>query len=314
MRILLALGGNGLLRGGEPASAERQLRNLEAAASVVAELAAAHEVIIADGNGPQVGLLALQNEAFPDVSAHPLDLWAETEGMVGHTLELAIRNRLPERDVVSVLTEVVVASGDPAFDKPTKPIGPIYDDDEAQRLRRDRGWTFGRDGIGFRRLVPSPEPNAIAEIRSLRVLVDSGALVVCAGGGGVPIALNDDGAMHGVEAVVDRDLTAALLARRLDVDLLLLTAVDVVHRDWNTPSERPIACADPAELRSLRFAARSIGAKVEAACRFTEATGRRAAIGALSDALPIAQGAAGTQVVAGAGGPATAAARQLPRR
>jgi carbamate kinase len=300
MRILLALGGSALLRRGEPASAENQRRNVETATTAIAELAAEHEVVLTHGNGPQVGLPALQSEAFPDVPAYPLDLLgAESEGMVGHMLELALRNRLPERDVVSVLTEVVVAGDDPAFRKPTKPIGPIYAEDEAQRLRRERGWTFGRDGVGYRRLVPSPEPNAIAEIRSLRTLVDSGALVICSGGGGIPIALNGDGTMHGVEAVVDKDLTAALLARRLDVDLLLmLTDVDAVHRDWGAPNARPITSAEPAELRSLDFAAGSMGSKVEAACRFTEATGRRAAIGALSEALRIARGAAGTQVEA----------------
>ncbi|HEX5593511.1 MAG TPA: carbamate kinase [Solirubrobacterales bacterium] len=316
MRILLALGGNALLLRGEPASAENQRRNVETAAEAIAELAAEHEVIVTHGNGPQVGLLALQNESFPDVPAYPLDiLGAESEGMVGHMLELALRNRLPERDVVSVLTEVVVAGDDPAFDKPTKPIGPIYDSDEAQRLRSERGWTVGRDGVGYRRLVPSPEPYAIAEIRSLRALVGAGALVICAGGGGIPIALNGDGTMHGVEAVVDKDLTAALLARRLDADLLLmLTDVNAVQRDWGKPDARPIVRAEPAELRSLDFAAGSMGPKVEAACRFTEATGRRAAIGSLSDAPQIVRGEAGTQVVATAAEPATAAARQHPRR
>jgi carbamate kinase len=305
MRILFALGGNALLRRGEAASAENQRRNVETAAAAIAELAAEHEVVVTHGNGAQVGLLALQSEAFPDVPAYPLDvLGAESEGMVGHMLELALRNRLPERDVVSVLTEVVVAGDDPAFQAPTEPIGPIYDSEEAERLRRERGWTLGRKGVGYRRLVPSPEPNAIAEIRSLRTLVGSGALVVCAGGGGIPIALNGDGTMHGVEAVIDKDLTAALLARRLDADLLLLTDVEAVQRDWGQPNERPINRAEPSELRSLHFAASSMGPKVEAACRFTEATGRRTAIGALSEALQIARGAAGTQVVAAAAAPA----------
>ncbi|HWC47401.1 MAG TPA: carbamate kinase [Solirubrobacterales bacterium] len=300
MRILLALGGNALLRRGETASAENQRRNVEAAAVAIAELATEHEVVVTHGNGPQVGLLALQNEAFPDVPSYPLDvLDAESEGMVGHMLELSLRNRLPERDLVSVLTEVVVTADDPAFQTPTKPIGPIYNADEAQRLRRERGWTLGRDGVGYRRLVPSPEPYAIAEIRSLRTLVAAGALVVCAGGGGIPVALNGDGTMHGIEAVVDKDLTAALLARRLDADLLLmLTDVESVHRDWGEPNERPINRAEPAELRALHFAAGSIGPKVDAACRFTEATGRRAAIGSLSEAPQIVRGEAGTQVVA----------------
>jgi carbamate kinase len=302
MRILLALGGNALLRRGEPASAENQLHNVETAAAAIAELAAEHEVIVTHGNGPQVGLLALQSEAFSDIPPYPLDvLGAESEGMVGHMLELALRNRLPERDVVSVLSEVVVAGDDPAFRAPTKPIGPIYDAEEAERLRRERGWTLFRDGVGYRRLVASPEPHAIAEIRSLRTLVGSGALVVCAGGGGIPIALNGDGTMHGVEAVIDKDLTAALLARRLDADLLaMLTDVEAVERDWGRPEARPITSAEPAELRALEFAAGSMGPKVEAACRFAEATGRRAAIGALSEASQIVRGEAGTQVEAAA--------------
>jgi len=316
MRILLALGGNALLRRGEPASAPNQERNVRAAASSLAELADEHELIVTHGNGPQVGLLALQNEAFPDVPSYPLDvLGAESEGMVGHMLELSLRNELPDRDVVSVLTEVVVAADDPAFRRPSKPIGPVYGAEEAQRLRRDRGWTIGRDGDGFRRLVPSPQPHAIAEIRSLRVLVDSGALVICAGGGGIPIALDGLGTMHGVEAVVDKDLTAALLARRLDADLLvMLTDVDAVLSDWNGPRERPILNAHPRELREMNFATGSMGPKVDAACRFAETTGRRAAIGALTDVARVVRGEAGTQVTDGVAEPAIAASRQRPRR
>jgi carbamate kinase len=316
MRILLALGGNALLRRGERASAPNQLRNVEAAAKAVAELADHHELIVTHGNGPQVGMLALQSEAFPEVPAYPLDvLDAESEGMVGHMLELALRNALPDRDVVSVLTEVVVAGDDPAFGKPTKPIGPVYSDDQAQRLRLDRGWTLGRDGDGYRRLVPSPEPRAIAEIRSIRALLDAGALVICGGGGGIPVAMDGMGTLHGVEAVVDKDLTAALLARRLDVDLLLLlTDVDMVQADWGGSNQRPVTGASPSELREANFAAGSMGPKVEAACRFAETTGRRAAIGALTDAARVARGEAGTQVLAPDGEPAIAAARRLPRR
>jgi carbamate kinase len=298
MRVLLALGGNALLRRGEAATARHQQRNVEAAAAALAAVAEEHEVVLTHGNGPQVGLLALQNEAFPDVPPYPLDvLGAESEGMVGHMLELALRNALPDRDVVSVLTEVVVAADDPAFRRPTKPIGPVYSAEVAHRMRRDRGWTVGSDGDGYRRLVPSPEPHAIAEIRSLRVLVDSGALVVCAGGGGIPIALDGLGVMHGVEAVVDKDLTSALLARRLDVDLLaMLTDVDAVRDDWRGERERPIFGVHPRELREMDFAAGTMAPKVEAACRFAEATGRWAAIGALADVARVVRGEAGTQV------------------
>jgi carbamate kinase len=298
MRILVALGGNALLRRGQPAGAEEQRRNVETAAAALAELAGEHELIVTHGNGPQVGLLALQSESYPAVGPYPLDvLDAESEGMVGHMLELALRNALPGRDVVTVLTEVVVSPDDPAFAHPSKPIGPVYDAVEAGRLAAERGWTIGPDGDAHRRLVPSPEPQAIAELRSLRTLVDSGALLICAGGGGIPVTVDAAGTMRGVEAVIDKDLTAALLARRLDADLLLmLTDVDSVHLDWGTANERPLRRARAAELRELEFASGSMAPKVEAACRFVDATGRRAAVGALADAARIVRGEAGTQV------------------
>ncbi|MFN8163356.1 MAG: carbamate kinase [Solirubrobacterales bacterium] len=322
MRILVGLGGNALLRRGETATAPAQRRNIETAAAALAELADDHELIVTHGNGPQVGLLALQNESYREVDPYPLDLLgAESDGMVGHMLELALRNALPDRDVITVLTEVVVDPDDPAFLRPSKPIGPVYSSGEAARLGGERGWSVGPDGGGFRRLVPSPEPRAIAELRSLRVLIDAGSLVVCGGGGGIPVTVDAFGAMRGVEAVVDKDLTSALLARRLDADLLLmLTDVDAVHRDWNQAADRAIGSASPAELRSLDFDAGSMGPKVDAACRFVEATGRRAAIGALADASRIAGGLAGTRVepdfaaVLSGDGPASAAARPLPRR
>jgi len=315
MRILLALGGNALLRGGERASALDQRRNVEAAAKAIAELADRHELVLIHGHGPQVGSLTLQDGAFPDVPPCPLDvLDAESEGMIGHLLELALRNALPDRDVVSILTEVVVSADDPSFGSPTEPIGPVFSKEQAQRLRLDRGWTLGREGDGYRRLVPSPEPRAIAEIRSIRALLGAGALVIC-GGDGIPVAMDGIGTLHGVEAVVDQDLTAALLARRLDADiLLLLTDVDAVQAGWDSLNARPIASASPSELREMAFAAGSMAPKVEAACRFAETTGRRAAIGALRDAARVARGEVGTQVLAPDAEPAIAAARRLPRR
>ncbi|MGE5407385.1 MAG: carbamate kinase, partial [Syntrophothermus sp.] len=253
MRILIALGGNALLRRGQPADADDQRRNVERAASAIAELANGHELIITHGNGPQVGLLALQSESYSAVDPYPLDvLGAESEGMVGHMLEMALRNALPGRDVVTVMTEVVVSPDDPAFGSPSKPIGPVYDAAEARRLAEERGWTVGRDGDSYRRLVPSPEPQAIAELRSLRMLVESGTTLICAGGGGIPVTVDADGTMRGVEAVIDKDLTAALLARRLDADLLiLLTDVDAVRLDWRTPGERALSETDPRSLRRL---------------------------------------------------------------
>ncbi len=274
MRILVALGGNALLRRGEPADADAQRREVEAAADELAAIAAENELIVIHGNGPQVGL--------------------------------ALRNALPDRDVVTVLTEVVVNPDDPAFGKPSKPIGPVYSPARAEELARERGWTVGRDGTSFRRLVPSPEPNAVAQLRSLRVLIESGALLVCAGGG-IPVTIDGAGKMRGIEAVIDKDLTAALLARRLEADLLLLlTDVDAIQLDWRTDRARPLREATPARLRELDFAAGSMGPKVEAACRFVEATGRRAAVGALGDAARIVRGEAGTQIGSSVGEPVRA--------
>ncbi|HEY7255736.1 MAG TPA: carbamate kinase [Solirubrobacterales bacterium] len=298
MRTLIALGGNALLRRGQPADAEAQRRNLAAAAEVLAGVAGEHELVLTHGNGPQVGLLALQNQGH-DSSAPANVLGAESEGMVGYMLELALRNALPDRDLVTVLSVVVVNAEDPAFGAPTKPAGPLYSAEDARRLAVERGWSIGPDGHGFRRLVPSPEPQAIVELRSLRTLIDAGDLVICAGGDGIPVALNGDGTMHGVEAVVDKDLTAALLARRLDADLLvMLTDVDAVHLDWGGEAERALGRVTPAELRRHDFASGSMAPKVDAACRFVETTGRRAAIGELTKAVEIVRGAAGTQIAA----------------
>lgn len=305
MKILVALGGNALLRRGEPADAATQRRNVEEAAAGLAEVAAEHDVVITHGNGPQVGLLALQSESYRSVTPYPLDvLGAESEGMVGHLLELALRNQLPEQEIVTVLTETVVDPDDPAFEEPTKPIGPIYSSGEAARLRAERGWVMGRDGGRWRRLVPSPEPRAISELRSLRLLVDAGALVICAGGGGIPVTVGTDGRLRGVEGVVDKDLTASLLARRLGADLLLmLTDVDAVHLEWGRPGDHVLREAAADQLRAMSFASGSMAPKVEAACRFVEATDRPAAIGALADAARIVRGNAGTTILAGHASP-----------
>lgn len=298
MRIVVALGGNALLRRGEPAAAETQRRNVEVAAEVVAEIAAHHRVVVTHGNGPQVGLLALQSEAFREVPAYPLDvLGAESEGMIGYLLEQALHARLPERPVATLLTQVVVDPHDPAFAAPTKLIGPVYGEEEARRLASERGFAIAPDGEGFRRAVPSPEPLDIVEISTIRLLVEAGVLVICAGGGGIPVVADESGALRGVEAVVDKDLAAALLARLLHFDLLLLlTDVPGVIRGFGTPEAETVRKATPAELRALRLPAGSMGPKVEAACRFVEATGQTAAIGALEDAAAIVRGEAGTIV------------------
>lgn len=299
-RIVAALGGNALLRRGEPPDALLQKERVEMAAAALAPLAERKgELVITHGNGPQVGLLALQQAAYAQVAPYPLDLLdAETEGMIGYLLELAVRSAVPHRPVVSLLTQVLVDRHDPAFDHPSKPIGPTYDRDEAARLAAERGWTVGRDGDAFRRLVPSPEPQAILELETLELLVESGLTVICGGGGGIPVALDAHGVLRGVEAVVDKDLTTALLGETLRADvLLLLTDVAAVERDWGTPKAEPIREATASELRELQFAAGSMGPKVEAAIRFVDRTGGIAVIGSLEEAERLVAGEAGTRVV-----------------
>lgn len=298
MRIVAALGGNALLRRGEPLDAEVQRRNVKQAVRALAPLARGNELVVTHGNGPQVGLLALQAASYRDVAPYPLDvLGAESEGMIGYLLEQELASLLPERPVATLLTQVVVDPEDPAFSRPTKPIGPLYDRDGAAALSAARGWFMGPDTGGYRRLVPSPEPRRILELPAIAILVESGVVVVCAGGGGVPVVIDEVGAIRGVEAVVDKDLSAALLARDLDADiLLLLTDVEGVWTGWGGPSPQLVREADPTSLRALALAPGSMGPKAEAAARFVEATGRRAVIGPLSEAVAVAAGEAGTVV------------------
>jgi len=298
LKIVVALGGNALLRRGESPTAEAQQHNVEIAADAVAALARDHDVVVTHGNGPQVGLLALQAAAYADVPSYPLDvLGAESEGMIGYLLEQALENRVPGVSVASLLTQVVVDPADAAFTRPTKPIGPVYAREDAERLAAERGWAVGPDGTGFRRLVASPEPREIVELGTIRLLVDAGVLVICSGGGGIPV-VRRNGALHGIEAVIDKDLSAELLAELLEADvLLMLTDVPVVERDWGTPAATAIRRASPDELCSMRFASGSMGPKVDAACRFVKRTRGRAAIGALADAAAIVRGEAGTLIV-----------------
>lgn len=300
VKVVVALGGNALLRRGERPDARVQEDNVHRAVASIAELARRHEVVITHGNGPQVGMLALESERDGSLAVpYPLDvLGAETEGMVGYWLQRELGNELPGRDVVTVLTQTVVDPWDPAFAEPTKFIGQAYDQASAQRLAAELRWTMKPDGAAWRRVVPSPRPVEFVELASIRTLVDSGALVVCAGGGGVPVVRADKG-LRGVEAVVDKDSAAALLAGHLGTDaLLLLTDVPAVQVDFGTPKARPLGRITAGELRAMAFPAGSMGPKVAAACDFVEAGGSFAAIGPLDRAAELATGTTGTVVVA----------------
>jgi len=303
MRVVVALGGNALLKRGEPMTAEAQRGNVRTAAPALASVAGRHQLVLSHGNGPQVGLLALQAAAYTEVEAYPLDvLGAQTEGMIGYVLEQELGNLMPvEVPFATILTMVEVDPADPAFKDPTKFVGPVYDKAQADRLAADKGWVFKPDGDRWRRVVPSPEPRRIFEIRPIRWLLDKDVVVICAGGGGVPTMYLPDGdrTLTGVEAVIDKDLATELLAREVGADLFIMaTDVDGVYTGWGTPEQRKLDRVTPGELRELPFAAGSMGPKVEAAVRFVEATGNRAAIGGLHEIEAIVDGHAGTQVVA----------------
>ena len=299
MLIVVALGGNALLRRGETPDADIQEEHIARAVQAIAPLAREHDLVVTHGNGPQVGQLALESARDPDLS-HPFPfdaLVAQTQGLIGYWLLQSLQNTLPGRSVVSLVTQTLVEEDDPAFAAPTKFVGPDYAEDEAQRLAEIWGWSIRPDGGAWRRVVASPEPRKVVEVDQVRTMVDDGAVVICAGGGGVPVAQNPEGRIHGVEAVVDKDLTSSLLARQLHADaLLLLTDVPAVQLDYGTNRAQSLEHASPEVLRSYPFAAGSMGPKVEAACRFVEATQKPAAIGRLEDATRLFAGTAGTLV------------------
>lgn len=300
MRIVAALGGNALLQRGQQLSAENQRVNVRKAAKAMAALIeAGHEVIISHGNGPQVGLLALQNAADKDGNSYPLDvLSAESVGMIGYLIEQELGNLLPPgRLTATLLTQIEVDPADSAFKTPTKPIGPVYEEDEARQIGVSHNWTMGRDGNKFRRLVPSPLPKHIFQINVIRMLVNGGVTVICAGGGGIPVIKLDDGSYTGIEAVIDKDRASALLATLLDADaLLLLTDVGGVYQDWGKPSQILLKEMTPAAISGFALPAGSMGPKVEAAAAFAVGGKQFAAIGKLEDALAILGGLAGTRV------------------
>ena len=299
MRIVIALGGNAILRRGQPMTADNQRTNIRAAAEHIASVAEGNEVVIAHGNGPQVGLLALQAAAYQDVEPYPLDvLGAQTEAMIGYVIEQELGNLLPAtRSLATILTMIEVDPSDPAFDNPTKPIGPVYDEATARRLSAERGWSVAPDGDRWRRVVASPQPLEIMEAQVLGFLVERGVIVICAGGGGIPVVRLDGGVIAGVEAVIDKDLASSLLARQLDADMLLmLTDVDAVYLDWGTPKARALRRVTADDIAARDFPAGSMGPKVEAAIAFATATGKPAAIGSLEDPVAIVAGRRGTRI------------------
>jgi carbamate kinase len=310
VRIVVALGGNALLRRGEPLTAENQRANARAACKALAPLALEHTLVISHGNGPQVGLLALQGSAYTEVEPYPLDLLgAQTEGMIGYLIQQELGNELPfEKRLASLLTLVEVDRDDPAFGNPTKPIGPIYAQADYERLAEEKGWEFKPDGDSFRRVVPSPLPQRIFGIEPVEWLLGHDCVVICAGGGGIPVMYTDEAApagrqLVGVEAVIDKDLASALLAKDLGADaLLIVTDVDAVYDGWGTPDQRAIRRATPDALAESEFAAGSMGPKVRAACAFVEQTGGLAAIGSIVDTPALLRGDTGTIVTRDAAG------------
>lgn len=299
-RVVVALGGNALLRRGEPVSAATQRDNIRRAAQALALLMAeGHLLVVTHGNGPQVGLLALQGEAAGK-GAFPLDvLGAETEGMIGYVLQQELDNAFtPPARFATLLTQVEVDPGDIAFKAPTKPVGPIYSEADARRLAGQRGWSIARDGDAWRRVVASPKPLRILEIEVIRLLVSQGVIVICAGGGGIPVVVRADGTCLGVEAVIDKDHASGLLAAELKADaFLMLTDVPAVYADWGTQTQRMLGDVTPQDLAGLPFAQGSMGPKVQAACDFVNRTGGMAGVGALEDASAILARRAGTRVL-----------------
>ena len=301
MLVVAALGGNALLQRGEPLTAQVQRDNVKVAARALAEIVrAGHQLVITHGNGPQVGLLALQEEAYNAAESFPLDvLGAQTAGMIGYLIEQELENALQHScPVVSVLTQVVVDAKDPAFAKPTKFIGPVYSHEEALQRSEQAGWQIAADGDKWRRVVASPKPLDIPDLQVIRLLVDKNVVVVCNGGGGIPVVRYADNSLLGIEAVIDKDASSALLAKQLGADaLLLLTDVDAVYQGFGTPEARPLRELTVAESYALNLPAGSMGPKINAACSFTE-SGGFSGIGRLSDALALLSGQAGTHIVA----------------
>ena len=300
MRLVIALGGNALLKRGEPMLCEHQRENVSLACRQMAKADAGDELVVTHGNGPQVGLLALQNNAYKKVPMYPLDvIGAESVGMIGYMIQQELVNYVPKTaTLATILTQTQVDPNDPAFQHPTKPVGPVYEKEEAEQLAKQHGWTIAPDNDKWRRVVPSPDPKRIWGLAPLKTLVENGHIVICCGGGGVPTYFDKNGRLVGAEAVIDKDLASSVLAASLDADLFIIaTDVDGAYINWGKPDQKKIVQADPKSLREFGFAKGSMGPKVEAACRFVERTGKTAVIGALSEIEKILAGESGTRVV-----------------
>jgi carbamate kinase len=294
------------LRRSDPMTTEVQRRNIRTAAEAIAPLAAEHSIVVVHGNGPQVGLLALQTDAYQGAEPYPLDvLDAGTQGMIGYLIQQELRSVMAQgSQVATLLTMIAVDPADPAFANPTKFVGPVYAQEAAHALAAEKGWTFRQDGDAWRRVVPSPRPQRILEIQPITWLLRQGAVVICAGGGGIPTTYPSSGSgeVVGVEAVIDKDFASELLAEDVGADLFVMaTDVDGVYVGWGTPEQKRLDEVTPDELAGRKFPAGSMGPKVEAAVRFTQKTGNRAAIGSLDDTTGIVAGKAGTNVVTRAG-------------
>ena len=311
MRVVVALGGNALQKRGEPMTVESQRENVRTACIALSPVAMEHELVISHGNGPQVGLLSLQASSYDEVSEYPFDvLGAQTEGMIGYFIEQELGNFLPiKKPIATILTMMEVDANDPAMQDPTKFVGPIYSEADAKRLAEEKGWTVKADGDNWRRVVPSPLPQHIFEIKAVRALLAMDAVVVCTGGGGIPVMYEpeeridgpwDHNPRHlvGVEAVIDKDRSSAVLAEDLHADFLVIaTDTPAVFLDWGTPEEKAIKAASPDQMDAFDFPAGSMGPKVEAACQFARnSRGSSAVIGALDDLMGIMAGEAGTRI------------------
>lgn len=279
-------------------TADHLRANVRSTCEALAGLARQHELVITHGNGPQVGLLALQNLAYQDVAAYPLDiLGAETQGMIGYVIQQELSNALAgEREVAAIVTTTEVDEADPAFERPTKLIGPQYSAQDAAEAAAEYRWTIARDGAAFRRVVPSPAPRRIVQAPLVRMLLENGRLVVCVGGGGVPVKIDGKGRQTGMQAVVDKDLASAALAAELKADMLvMLTDGDYVSENWGTPEQRDILTASPEAIAELSFAEGSMKPKVDAAVRVAKAGGR-ALIGPLERIDDLLERRVGTEI------------------